>query len=115
MFVLQLCKRSNVSNKGLIDYLQKIIKGTRGISEAHTMLMGDYFNKEKTPGINGIGTKIASMLLRDIVVIENINVNRDDHRYLLQPVDEWVKRAILHLTNKPPSGKFNYLGCILAI
>lgn len=40
------------------------------------------------------------MLLRDIVVFTNTNVDSDEYRFLLQPINEWVRRAIQLLANK---------------
>jgi len=47
--------------------------------------------------INGIGSKIASLFLRDISVIYSVFPTKD--RYLLQPVDVWVKRVFEKLTH----------------
>lgn len=47
--------------------------------------------------INGIGSKIASLFLRDVAVIYNTFPAKD--RYLLQPVDVWVKRVFDKLTD----------------
>lgn len=41
--------------------------------------------------INGIGSKIASLFLRDVAVMYNLFPTED--RHLLQPVDVWVKRV----------------------
>jgi endonuclease III len=47
--------------------------------------------------INGIGSKIASLFLRDVAVIYNAYPVKN--RYLLQPVDVWVKRVFDKLTD----------------
>jgi len=41
--------------------------------------------------INGIGSKIASLFLRDVAVMYNLSPTEDKH--LLQTVDVWVKRV----------------------
>ena len=48
--------------------------------------------------INGIGSKIASLFLRDVAVMYNLFPAED--RYLLQPVDVWVRRAYEKLARK---------------
>lgn len=65
----------DAKSKGIVSYLGDSIKKS-GIYKTHSLLIGNHVNKkdEFIPGINGIGTKIASILLRDIVVIENIDV-----------------------------------------
>lgn len=42
--------------------------------------------------VNGIGSKIASLFLRDVAVFYKIFPSKD--RYLLQPVDIWVGRIV---------------------
>jgi hypothetical protein len=42
-------------------------------------------------GTNGVGDKIASLLLRDVASYYDLNVATD--RHLLQPVDTWIRRA----------------------
>lgn len=48
--------------------------------------------------IRGIGDKIASLYLRDLVVVLNINLNNIANRHLLQPIDIWVERTIKTLS-----------------
>jgi len=48
--------------------------------------------------INGIGSKIASLFLRDVAVMCNLSPAKD--RHLLQPVDVWVKRVFQKLTGQ---------------
>lgn len=53
------------------------------------------FNFLKT--IRGIGNKIASFYLRDLVVVLNLNLNHVQNRHLLQPIDIWVERTVRYL------------------
>ncbi len=63
----------------------------KGISQAH---------KELTK-IRGIGDKIASFYLRDLVVATGIKLDdKTEYRYLLQPVDIWVRRTADLLISK---------------
>lgn len=41
--------------------------------------------------INGIGTKIASLFLRDLAIHHGVSVTTN--RHLLQPIDIWIRRA----------------------
>ena len=43
--------------------------------------------------INGIADKIASIILRDIVVLEKIVLKKDiEQRVYVQPIDIWIRR-----------------------
>lgn len=47
--------------------------------------------------IQGVGDKIASFYLRDLASIMEINLSQVENRHLLQPVDVWVARTVIHL------------------
>ena len=51
--------------------------------------------------IRGIGGKIASFYLRDLVVVINVNLINVRSRELLQPIDVWVERTVKILTGNP--------------
>lgn len=55
------------------------------------------FNLVKS--IRGVGNKIASLYLRDLVDVMNIILNNVQNRYLLQPIDIWVERTVKILAN----------------
>ena len=61
------------------------------------------FNFLKT--IRGIGDKIASFYLRDLVAISNINLANIQNRWLLQPIDIWVERTVKGLTGNQNMNK----------
>jgi len=44
--------------------------------------------------IRGVGDKIASFYLRDLVVVLKLNLGNVQNRQLLQPIDIWVERVI---------------------
>ena len=44
--------------------------------------------------IRGVGDKIVSLYLRDLVDAMNISLDHIPDRYLLQPIDIWVERTI---------------------
>jgi hypothetical protein len=46
-------------------------------------------------GINGIGSKITSLFLRDVATFYNVYPR--DNRTLLQPIDIWVRRIVKKL------------------
>ncbi len=48
--------------------------------------------------IRGIGNKITSFYLRDLVVVLRLNLTNVQNRDLLQPIDIWVERTVQHLT-----------------
>ena len=47
--------------------------------------------------IRGIGNKIASFYLRDLVVVLSPNLTNIQNRELLQPIDIWVERTVQYL------------------
>jgi len=47
--------------------------------------------------IRGIGNKITSFYLRDLVVVLNLNLINIQNRELLQPIDIWVERTVQYL------------------
>jgi len=51
--------------------------------------------------IRGIGGKIASFFLRDLVDVMTINLQNVQNRQLLQPIDVWVERSVRILSNNP--------------
>jgi hypothetical protein len=53
--------------------------------------------------INGIGTKIASLFLRDVAKFDGVFPSND--RILLQPVDVWIKRITSYLFGRELSGE----------
>ena len=55
--------------------------------------------------IRGIGNKIASFFLRDLVDVMNINLGQIQNRNLLQPIDVWVERTIKILSNNQKMNK----------
>ena len=76
---------------GLVSFARRLIR--RGeFAEAHQTLAA----------INGVGTKIASFFLRDIVLYFEMEPLETD-RHLLQPIDLWERRAAHGvLGNLPP-------------
>ncbi len=44
--------------------------------------------------IRGVGDKIASFYLRDLVVVSNLNLTNIQNRELFQPIDIWVERTV---------------------
>ncbi|MHC4115630.1 MAG: hypothetical protein ACYSSL_09995 [Planctomycetota bacterium] len=49
--------------------------------------------------IQGIGNKIASLYLRDLAFVMNIDLGNIENRHLLQPIDTWVARTIISLNS----------------
>ena len=63
--------------------------------------------------IRGIGDKIASFYLRDLVAISNINLSNIQNRWLLQPIDIWVERTIKTLNRNQNMNKQQVAHCIV--
>lgn len=61
---------------------------------------GTHRQLKDKPGINGVGTKIASFWLRDVA--DWYDVAPEDDRQLLQPVDIWIRRIVNHLMGQHP-------------
>jgi thermostable 8-oxoguanine DNA glycosylase len=68
-------------------YLQNQINQGGNIQNAFNLLKS----------IRGVGDKVASFYLRDLVDVMNINLD-DNQRHVLQPIDIWVKRTVSNLT-----------------
>jgi len=68
-------------------YLQNQINQGGNIQNAFNLLKS----------IRGVGDKVASLYLRDLVDIMNISLNNMQDRFLLQPIDIWVKRTVNNL------------------
>ena len=92
---------ANTYGKSLIEFLKGL--SASGLPSNIVVFAKDGLELECTgdvhhaiQDINGIGSKIASLFLRDIAVMYNVFPAED--RHLLQPVDVWVKRAFEKLT-----------------
>jgi len=84
------------SNLTLTSYLIKLINESNDIKPAFDLLIS----------IRGIGDKIASFYLRDLIDAMNITLsnqtnqtNQIQNRNLLQPIDVWVERTVKFLYN----------------
>lgn len=53
----------------------------------------------------GIGPKIAAFFLRDMLAAADIPEERIGGAHLVQPIDVWVRRAIVHLTDDETFGR----------
>jgi len=82
--VIEVALSNIPRNFTFTTYLQDQINRNNSIQLA--------FNSLKS--IWGIGDKIASFYLRDLVDVMNISLNNTQYRYLLQPIDIWVERTV---------------------
>lgn len=55
--------------------------------------------------IQGVSDKIASLFLRDLAYIMEIDLSKTQNRHLLQPIDIWVARTVMSLDEN----EFSYL------
>ncbi len=62
---------------------------------------------EFVKNIRGVGPKISSFFLRDLKEITDINTEKFslEHRFLLQPIDIWVRRTVKMLNNTTKTDK----------
>jgi hypothetical protein len=85
----------NLSPDGynILSFMKRKLQA-EGIKHAHEELMK----------INGIGNKITSLFLRDIMVMEKIKdsqiKNIHSERKYLQPIDVWVRRCNFIISNQ---------------
>lgn len=59
--------------------------------------------------IRGIGDKIASLYLRDFVVVMGVNLACIKNRQLLQPIDIWVRRTVEILSDNKQQAASNWI------
>jgi len=74
----------DIQSNSLSTYLQHKIVEDKDIKKAFYLLNS----------IQGVGDKIASFFLRDLVDVYKITLNGINNRHLLQPVDTWVERTV---------------------
>ena len=92
-------------NYTLTTYLIELINQNNNIQPAFNLLIS----------IRGIGDKIASFYLRDLVDVMNINLGQIQNRNLLQPIDVWVERTIKILSNNQNMNKNQITNWIVQI
>lgn len=81
-----------MANSTFSEFLKNSIEQEKTVLNAHKVLCEE---------IRGIGTKIASFYLRDLVAVTKINLSETDYRHLLQPVDIWVRRVVTNIQRNP--------------
>jgi len=79
--LLTVMAKKNITN--LASHVKSLIQNNQ-TKEAH----------ELVDDIRGIGTKIASLYLRDIAYLGRIPENRIKDQYYLQPVDTWIEQTL---------------------
>jgi len=90
--VIEVVVNRGMSANGLTltTYLRNRIQNS-GIRDAFELLRS----------IRGVGPKVASLYLRDLAVIMDIHLANDpNNRFLLQPIDRWVERTVVALSNQ---------------
>ena len=89
--IIQLVLDNEIVQQNLTyaTYFQNQIDQSNNIQNAFDLLKS----------VRGIGDKIASLYLRDLVDVMNIPLDNIQNRYLLQPIDIWVERTVKILTN----------------
>lgn len=94
--VIQIVSNNeDIQNKSFTTYLQHKIVKDKDIKNVFGLLMS----------IQGVGEKIASLFLRDLAYIMEINLSETQNRHLLQPIDIWVARTVISLDKN----EFSYL------
>lgn len=79
--ILKVMANKNISN--LASHVKCLIQNKQ-TKEAH----------ELVNSIRGVGTKIASLYLRDIAYLGRIPENRIKDQYCLQPIDTWIEQTL---------------------
>lgn len=79
--LLTVMAKKNITN--LASYVRSLIQNNQ-TKEAH----------ELVDDIRGVGTKIASLYLRDIAYLGSITEDRIKDQYCLQPVDTWIEQTL---------------------
>jgi len=105
--LIEVILNDDFSNRTLTSFVQHKIDVNKNIMEIFDFLKL----------IRGIGDKIASFYLRDLVVVVGINVADINKREYLQPIDIWVERTVKKLAgNKNMSirqiAKWIVINCI---
>lgn len=59
--------------------------------------------------ITGIGPKIASLFLRDVVTSHQVSEARLDDCRAILPVDVWIRRGVASITREPESAKEDHV------
>jgi len=86
----------NVRALDIVQWTQaKLQDGPTGIRAAHAALCT----------MNGVGSKVASLFLRDVSIIRNCLPTVQDARELLQPVDVWVLFVVRYLASNQTMSK----------
>ena len=91
-----LCPKgvNNVEKYSVIEVVQQKLNGESVVLKINTFLQQNNIRQihNTLQQINGIGSKIASFFLRDVSV--SLGVFAQNDRYLLQPVDTWIRFCI---------------------
>ena len=77
----------NSQSNSLTTYLKDKIVKDKDIESVFNFLRS----------IQGVGEKIASLFLRDLAYIMEIDLSKTQNRHLLQPIDIWVARTVISL------------------
>lgn len=86
--VIQIVSNNeDIQNKSFTTYLQHKIVKDKDIKNVFGLLMS----------IQGVGDKIASLFLRDLACIMEIDLSKTQNRHRLQPIDIWVARTVISL------------------
>jgi hypothetical protein len=94
---------STTYNKSIIEFLHSL--SVSGLTSNIVLFAREGLQLDCTKDVhaaiqdvNGIGSKIASLFLRDVAIVYDLEPSKD--RHLLQPVDVWVKRVFEKLASQ---------------
>lgn len=93
--LLEVVLDNDLQQVSFTDYLQSQIQQNSNVLQAF----------ELTSSVRGIGPKIASFFLRDVVVTYEVDLSSVQNRSLLQPIDVWVQRTVSRLADIAPNQK----------
>jgi len=95
-------KKDGIIDKLASENIQNLATHIRDLiskgntQDAHYFFVGGKVGKESKPirGIRGIGEKISSFYLRDIVYLAGLDEKNISDLYLLQPIDTWLEQTL---------------------
>lgn len=97
--------KKSKSNEGIITKLAQNKISSIGRHVNNLMKAGETKRAYNfLTGIRGVGKKISSFYLRDVVYLSSdLNENQISDLYLLQPIDTWLNQTLSVILENPPN------------
>lgn len=88
--IIELLKPEFIGKRSLVNWVKESLD-SGDVKDAHKDLRR----------VNGVSHKIASLFLRDVAIKYQVFPDRD--RYLLQPIDVWVRKVVTEIRGGDPT------------